>query len=264
VFTFKTSFTICLVHNVLITILVSMKKTKVLIVEDEIIIADNICDSLVQEGYDVLEPCISYSEAVNSLETETPDIAILDIQLSGKKTGVDVAQFINEKIHIPFIFLTSNTDRLTLSQAEHVPPNSFLVKPFNSGELVAAIEITRLNFSKDRKNVIDDENLIIRDSIFIKTKRCYKRVAFNEIEFIQSDRVYLDIHLIDNSKITVRDTMSSLVTKLDDSFVRIHRSYIINTSYLKEIKPLHALVNDKELPLSKSYLDDLLSKLNTL
>jgi len=241
-----------------------MEITKVLVVEDEIIIADNICDSLVEEGYVVLEPCISYTEAIESLVNNAPDIVILDIQLSGKKTGIDIAEYINTHIHIPFIFLTSNTDRLTFTQAKYVHPNSFLVKPFNSEELIASIEIALFNYSNDRKNVIDDKNLIIKDSIFVKTKKCYQRIAFDEIEFIQSDRVYLDIHLLDKSKVTVRDSMSSLISKLNESFVRVHRSYIINSSYLREIKPYQVVVNDETLPISKTYLDDLLPKLKML
>jgi len=62
-----------------------MNKVKVLVVENEIIIADNICDALEDLGYEVLEPAISYTEAIVRIEKERPDIEILDIQLSGKK-----------------------------------------------------------------------------------------------------------------------------------------------------------------------------------
>ena len=84
-----------------------MEKKKVLVVEDEIIIADNICDSLIDLGYEVTEPAINYTEAILIIEKEKPDIAILDIHLSGKKTGIDIAKKINENYNFPFIFLTS-------------------------------------------------------------------------------------------------------------------------------------------------------------
>lgn len=62
-----------------------MGKIKVLVVEDEIIIADNICDTLEDLGFETIEPAINYTEALALIETKKPDIAILDIQLSGKK-----------------------------------------------------------------------------------------------------------------------------------------------------------------------------------
>ncbi len=74
-----------------------MSKVKILVVEDEIIIADHICDTLEALGYEALEPVINYTEAIESIETEKPDIAILDIQLSGRKTGIDIAEKIRNK-----------------------------------------------------------------------------------------------------------------------------------------------------------------------
>ena len=69
-----------------------MNKLKILVVEDEMIIADNICDALDDLGYESLEPAISYTEAIIRIEEEKPDFAILDIQLSGRKTGIDIAK----------------------------------------------------------------------------------------------------------------------------------------------------------------------------
>jgi len=79
-----------------------MAKVKVLVVEDEIITADDICFSLEELGYEVLEPANTYSEAVRTLEAELPDIAILDIRLTGKKSGIDLADKINADFGKPF------------------------------------------------------------------------------------------------------------------------------------------------------------------
>ena len=64
-----------------------MTKARILIVEDEVIIADNMCDTLNDLGYETLEPAISYTEAIATIEEEMPDVAILDIHLSGKRTA---------------------------------------------------------------------------------------------------------------------------------------------------------------------------------
>ncbi len=82
-----------------------MSKIKIGIVEDEAIIADNLSNTLTQLGYDVAEPATSYAEAITMIETEKPDLLLLDIQLKGKKDGIDLAMKIKEDYHLPFIFL---------------------------------------------------------------------------------------------------------------------------------------------------------------
>ena len=97
-----------------------MEKVKILVVEDEIIIADNLCDTLEELGYETIEPALNYTEALIQIKNEQPDIAILDIELGGSKTGIDLAQKIKDEYDFPFIFLTSNSDPLTLNKAKKV------------------------------------------------------------------------------------------------------------------------------------------------
>ena len=80
------------------------KMIKVLIVEDELIIAADMESMLVQMGYEVLETAMDYDEAIETLENDSPDLILLDVNLGGKKDGIDLAQEINTKFQIPFIF----------------------------------------------------------------------------------------------------------------------------------------------------------------
>ncbi|HCQ15518.1 MAG TPA: DNA-binding response regulator, partial [Cryomorphaceae bacterium] len=82
-----------------------MSKVRILIVENEAVIAMNIFDILEDLGYDVLEPATTYVEALDMLKSDQPDLAILDIRLSGTKTGIDLAHHINDEYELPFIFL---------------------------------------------------------------------------------------------------------------------------------------------------------------
>lgn len=239
-----------------------MSKVKVLVVEDEVIIADDICDTLEDYGYDVTEPAISFTEALESIEEENPDIAILDVQLSGKKTGIDLARVINEKYKFPFIFLTSNSDKFTLNEAKEVQPYAFLVKPFSKEELYTSLEIALFNFSKQKEKVIDKENLVVKDALFIKNKQCFYRLNFKDILYIQSDNVYLDVHAVDGKKYTVRATLNDYILKLDDSFERVHRSYIVNLKHLDVINHISVTIKGEVIPIAKKYRDDLLDKLN--
>ncbi len=92
-----------------------MSKVKVMVVEDELVIAMNICDLLEELGYEVTEPITNYDDAKAFLKEEKPDIVLLDIQIAGDKTGIDIANHIRSYYDIHCIYLTSNTDKRTLN-----------------------------------------------------------------------------------------------------------------------------------------------------
>lgn len=238
-----------------------MSKVKILVVEDEVIIADNLCFTLESLGYKVGEPAASYYEAIEMLEEETPDFAIIDIQLSSKKTGIDLANYIQDKFDFPFIFLTSNSDKLTFDEAKLAEPSAFLVKPYGKEEIYNAIELALYNFSKKKENAIDKENVILDDALFVKNKQCFVRIDFKDIRHIQSDSVYLDIYMVNGKKHTVRGSLNEYISRLDKHFVRSHRSYIINTQYLEKINHITATVYGKDIPIGKKYREELLASL---
>lgn len=240
-----------------------MSKVKILVVEDEIIIADNICDALEDLGYEALEPAINYTEAIVRIEEENPDIAILDIQLSGKKTGIDIAKKIRESFNFPFIFLTSNSDDFTLNLAKEVMPPAYLVKPFSKDELYTSIEIALHNFSK-KVGEINSNNLIIKDSLFVKDKGFYTKIHFDEILFLKSSHVYIEIELKSHQKMVVRTSLNDILKKLNDSFVRIHRGYIVNTKYLSQITHSSVKILNEEIPIGKKYKEDIVKRINLI
>ncbi|WP_298419367.1 response regulator [uncultured Kordia sp.] len=240
-----------------------MNTVKILVVEDEIIIADHLCDTLNDLGYEALEPAINYTEAITMIEAEKPDLAILDIQLSGRKTGIDIAEKIRKDYDFPFIFLTSNSDPLTVSEAKKVMPPAYLVKPFTKDELYTSIEIALYNYSK-RVGEVDEEELIIKDAFFIKDKNIFIKLRFEEILFIKSEHVYAEIQLKNNQKHVIRGNLNKIITKLNQKFARVHRSYIVNLDYLEQIDHNTIVIEKQPIPIGKKYKEDLLGKINLL
>ncbi|WP_439128719.1 LytR/AlgR family response regulator transcription factor [Polaribacter sp.] len=240
-----------------------MRKVKILVVEDEVIIADNICYTLDELGYEALEPAINYTEALAIIEEEKPDIAILDVQLSGKKTGIDLARTIKEKYNFPFIFLTSNSDAYTVNLAKEVMPPAYLIKPFTKDDLFSSIEIALHNFSNKVGNVKDD-NLIIKDSLFIKDKGFYTKVHFNDILYLKSAHVYIEIYLKNNQKYLVRTSLNEILKNLDQQFIRVHRGYIINTKHLTHINHTSVKIDNQEIPVGKKYREDIVKRINLI
>lgn len=122
-----------------------MTGIKVLIVEDEPLIAKNIGMYLNNNNYEVAGIAYDPEEAFYQLNKERPDFAILDINLESDKTGIDVAEYINKNNFIPFIYLTSYSDKETIDKAKLTNPAGFIVKPFNEKTLYATIEIALAN-----------------------------------------------------------------------------------------------------------------------
>ena len=114
---------------------------QILIVEDELIIAEDVKNSLIKKGFDVLGIAMDYDEAISILKLNKPDLILLDVNLNSVKDGIDLANTINEYYGIPFIFTTSYSDSSTLERAKKTNPINYLVKPFKEVQLIAAIEI---------------------------------------------------------------------------------------------------------------------------
>ena len=239
-----------------------MEKVKILVVEDEMIIADIIVSALESFGYNPLEPAITYSEAVDTIEENKPDIGIFDIQLSGRKTGIDLARTVNEKYNFPFLFLTSFSDKNTLNEAKQVQPSAFLVKPFNKEELKIAIELALYNYSLQKAKPVKTLNNVLKESLFIKKGSKQMRIKICDIMYIKSDNVYIDLYMTNGDIHTLRETISDYIQKLTLNFVKCHRSYIVNLKHVESAQKNNLTVKDIEIPISKNMREEILNKLS--
>ncbi|MFZ1784017.1 MAG: response regulator transcription factor [Ferruginibacter sp.] len=129
-----------------------MSNLKILIVEDEPVIAENISIYLDNNDFEVSAIAYDSDEAMLQLKNNTPDAAILDINLESDKDGIDIAGYINREIQIPFLFLTSYSDKNTLDKAKLVKPSGYIVKPFNEKTLLASLEIAISNFASEKNS----------------------------------------------------------------------------------------------------------------
>jgi len=119
-----------------------MKRKKILIVEDEKIVAFDIRNTILKFGYDVTKIVSNEKDAINSVSEQKPDLILMDILLEGEKTGIDAAHKIKDTFGIPLIFLTAHISDENLDQAKEVEPYGYLMKPFEEHELHAILEMT--------------------------------------------------------------------------------------------------------------------------
>lgn len=118
-----------------------MSTARVLVVEDESIIALDIQTSLQNAGYQVVSIATSAEEAINDTAVLQPDLVLMDIRLRGSIDGVEIAEQIRQTWQLPVIFLTAHADENTLVRAKKVQPFGYILKPFEDRELITMIEI---------------------------------------------------------------------------------------------------------------------------
>jgi PAS domain S-box-containing protein/putative nucleotidyltransferase with HDIG domain len=128
-----------------------MEKLKILIVEDENIVAKDIKGSLKGFGYDVVDIVGTGEEAIRRTEELSPDLVLMDIMLKGKMNGIDVARHIRENTRIPVVFLTAYADEDTLHSAKLSEPFGYIIKPFEDAELHSTIQMAVYRFDMERK-----------------------------------------------------------------------------------------------------------------
>jgi DNA-binding NarL/FixJ family response regulator len=131
-----------------------MDQVRVLIVEDETIIAENIAMYLNNSDFIVSGIADDDEQAVQELKFNTPDAAILDINLGCGRDGIDIAQLIKSNYSIPFVFLTSYCDKATLGRAKNVEPSGYIVKPFHENTLLASLEMALHNHAKQHNSLL--------------------------------------------------------------------------------------------------------------
>ncbi len=235
-----------------------MSNVKIGVVENEMVIADTICLTLKKLGYQVLPPAHNYSTALRMIDHSKPDLMLLDINLGGQKDGIDVAHYIRENHEAPIIFLTANSDNITVERAKQVKPNAYLVKPFTKEDLYSAIEIAISNYTSTTTFSKKQESILVKDGYD------FEKVSFKDILYLSSEQNYVTFHLANAKKVMMRSTLQEMQDRLPDSmFTKLNRSFIINLKHVTRIETEKVLLDQLEFPITKPVRDTLLVQVQT-
>ena len=226
-----------------------MNEKRILIVEDEFIIAQNLKQILNELGYVVGGHAFDANQALEILQKGEIDLALLDINLGAGGDGIALAAQIRRDFDLPFIFLTSHSDKHTIERAKDVHPAGFLVKPFNRSEIFPAIEIALANRPLQAA----------RDHVFVRVGATLKKVFFNEITFLKADRVYVEVYRQGQKPLIVRESLQAWEEKLPQGFLRVHRSTIIHLKYLESIGSNVVTVDGVDIAVTKPAREEILA-----
>ncbi len=239
--------------------MIPMGKIKILIVEDELIIAEKTAKIISELGYLHVGTAINYQEGITLFKETQPNIILVDINLKGLPDGIELVRELKKENNVSCIFVTSYTDENTIKRAKEVQPNSFLVKPFTKEDLFTSIEIALSNTP-----VEDKENPKIEsDSIFVKKNNAVIKVKFKDILYITSEDIYCKI-ILKSDNYLVRSSLKNLLLKLPESFIRVHKSYIINFENMESFSYDNVQIGKIEIPVGRQYRDELLSRVDLI
>jgi two-component system, LytTR family, response regulator LytT len=241
-------------------------KIKITIVEDDFLIGNFIHSTLTNIGYQVLDICNSYDSFIESFTNTKPDILLLDIKIEGTKTGLDIAEYLQDYKSIPFIFISSLHDKKTIDEAKKMKPASYLIKPFDEDDLYAVVEIALVNHAQKtvpQQNAIE-ETIVLPDFIFIKQKQAFLKMAWKDIIYLESTGNYLKIVLATGTY-TIRQTIQSLEKVLPAYFFKVHRSFIVNLYFIKQIESNSILLtNNIDIPVSREIYPKLIENIRVI
>ncbi len=215
---------------------------KVYIVEDELLVADYIQEIVIKHNHEVVGMAEDLSQAKKGILENNPDVVFLDIRLANNENGIKLGEYLSQK-EIPFVYITANNDSSTLKSAAATNPFSYLSKPFHERDIQAVLEMLNNKFSQREAD----------STIHVKTAQGNIAIKARDILYIVADNVYVEIHT--KTKVYVeRATLKTIEEKLTKNlFIRIHRSYLINKSFIQSWKNTSVNIHAVELPISEKY-----------
>ncbi|MEO0639703.1 MAG: response regulator [Bacteroidota bacterium] len=241
-----------------------MAKIKLLIVEDEILIAKDLEIRMKSMGYEVVAIVPSAQEAMSHLARGVHDLVLLDINIKGNLDGIGLAHEINKTYPCPIIFLTSHSDKLTVTRARDCRPAAYILKPFNDRELDISIELAVSNYEKGKfaESALvpppqpPEEKLDaaynMNDSLFLRKRDRFERVDYGQILWAEAQSNYTQI-VAEGQTYTMAVTLQEIEKHLvAPFFIRTHRSYVVNIQKIDSLAGNSLYIGNQSIPVSKS------------
>lgn len=244
-----------------------MNKIKILIVEDDPGSMLTLESAVFDLGYSQILTTDNAESAFEIIKKESPDILLLDIQIKGSYSGIELAQKVRH-LKIPVIFITGMDDEKVYQEAKSIGPHAYLIKPFNKLTLETAIDnvVESMRVDAEEISEIEEEAPILHDSFFIKNGSILQKVKFSEIRWIQSEGNYCTI-FTKARKHAIRISLSRLTQRLPENiFIRVHKSYLVQAKLITRIDTFNGelYIDEQSIPLGRTYKDDLLDQLNRI
>ena len=199
-----------------------MNKRRILVVEDEALVAANLVQTLTLLGYTVHKPVATGEDAIHAVIADKPNLVLMDIELLGPMTGIEAAEKIRAIADIPLVYLTAHTDDLRLKQAQITEPYGYIVKPARGSELNATIAMALYKHTLDRKLKESEERY---RSLFDRSLDCVYLTDFAG-NFIDANQSALTLLGYTRNEIASLNFASMLTTEQISTALKVNQEII--------------------------------------
>ncbi len=236
----------------------------ILIVEDELMIATDLKNTLVRAGHHVTDIACTLNEALASVKRQVPDLILLDIILEGSADGVMIAREILQLYRIPIIVLTANTEDSIYQRVKNeFIPAAYITKPFRHIDLPRLVELAWQNFRPEASG----SNAALHDLVFLPVEKRYEKILKSEVICISTLKGTHSAHIYEIYRKEPRLVNLSLghIEQYfsDPVFFRLSRSVLINLTYIEHVEnaglKLHEI--DTLFPIPDSTRAELMRRL---
>ena len=222
----------------------------ILIVEDELLIAEDIKTTVEELGHNVIAIAVRADKAIEILNSQKVDLILLDITIKGGLNGIDLAEIVNQQFKTPFIYLTSHADPKTVTEAIKTAPQGYVVKPYSNSDLYTSIALAFENEKEEAITFLDNRDM---DHIFLKIDGTYQKFFHKDILYFRAAGNYIEVHQ-KYKKYLVRQTFKKLGELIPASvFVQTHKSYILNREKISSFNTKHIYIDQQEFLLGRTF-----------
>ena len=240
----------------------------VLVIEDEETWSHQIKYDLRQFGFTIAGCVDTVEGALPAISANNFDIALLDINLNGKNSGIALGKLISQTIKKPFIFITGSVLDDIIADAALARPSAFLTKPFTPASLFISIQSAIHHFcvGQNAAPVKDDPEL---SSFFVKVGNKYARVDWRNVVCLQSDKNYTRIITSNNDNYMIRSSLQKTLqyivpAALKSNFVQISRADVLNKAFIIEVIDDEARTEHQAFGITEAYVKNLKQQLNVI
>jgi two-component system response regulator LytT len=206
----------------------------ILIVEDELLIAEDIKTTVEELGHNVIAIVVRAGKAIEILNTQKVDLILLDITIKGDLNG----------------YLTSHASSKTVNQAIKTAPQGYVVKPYSNFDLCTSIALV---FENEKEEVITFSANMDRGHFFLKIEGMYQKLFHKDILYFRAAGNYIEVHQ-KYKKYLVRQTFKKLSEIIPASiFVQTHKSFILNREKISSFNTKHVYIDQHEFLLGRTF-----------
>ena len=244
-----------------------MSGVRILVVEDEPVIAADLVGLLTDLGHEVVATCRDARSAMLAFGKHLPELLLLDINLGRGADGVRIAEEVNALRPTPFLFVTSHTDHGTLERVKRVRPAGFIIKPFDADDLRTQIGIALARYaasatagtpSKEGQRL----DLVIDGSLFVRDKGRLVKVTIDDVIYVEADGNYATLHTAER-RYVLTAPLTAIEEKLGSTwFMRVHRSYLVDLRRITAVEEKRVLLGGIAVPVGRTYRDHLKKRLD--